>query len=57
MSRIPCLPWSAVGAFVFTRVNRVTANRLALLLELRITYEDGTSEVIGSDESWQVTED
>lgn len=47
----------AVGAFVFTRVNRVTANRLALLLELRITYEDGTSEVIGSDESWQVTED
>lgn len=42
---------------MFTRVNRVTANRLALLLELRITYEDGTSEVIGSDESWQVTED
>lgn len=47
----------AVGAFVFTRVNRVTAKRQALLLELRITYADGTSEVIGTDESWQVTRD
>lgn len=45
----------AVGAFVFTRVNRVTADRQALLLELRITYEDGTVDVIGTDESWQVT--
>lgn len=47
----------AVGAFVFTRVNRVTADRQALLLEVRITYEDGTTEVIGTDETWQVTED
>lgn len=47
----------AVGAFVFTRVNRVTADRQALLLELRITYTDGTTEVIGTDESWDVTED
>ena len=45
----------AIGAFVFTRVNRVTADRQALLLELRITYEDGTVDVIGTDESWQVT--
>lgn len=45
----------AVGAFVFTRVNRVTADRQALLLELRITYEDGSTQVIGTDESWQVT--
>lgn len=45
----------AVGAFVFTRVNKVTADRQALLLELRITYEDGTVDVIGTDESWQVT--
>lgn len=28
----------AVGSFVFTRVNRVTADRQALLAELRITY-------------------
>lgn len=47
----------AVGSFVFTRVNRVTADRQALLAELRITYRDGRTEVIGTDESWQVTED
>ncbi len=47
----------AVGSYVFTRVNRVTADRQALLLELRITYADGTEEVIGTDESWDVSED
>ncbi len=47
----------AVGAFVFTRKNRVTADRQALLLELRITYADGSEEVIGTDGSWQVTEE
>lgn len=45
----------AVGAFVFTRVNRVTANRQALLLEIRVEYEDGTNEVIATDSSWQVS--
>lgn len=47
----------AVGSFVFTRVNRVTADRQALLAELRITYRDGREEIIGTDENWQVTED
>lgn len=47
----------AVGSFVFTRKNRITADRQALLLELRITYEDGSTEVIGTDESWEVTEE
>lgn len=47
----------AVGSFVFTRKNRVTAERQALLAELRIEYEDGSVEVIGTDSSWQVTED
>ena len=47
----------AVGSFVFTRKNRVTADRQALLLELRLTYADGTQEVIGTDETWQVTEE
>ena len=37
----------AVGSFVFTRQNRVTADRQALLLELRVWYEDGTSQVFG----------
>lgn len=45
----------AVGSFVFTRSNRITADRQALMLELRVTYADGSCEVIGTDESWQVT--
>ncbi len=45
----------AVGSFVFTRKNRVTADRQALLAELRIEYTDGTREVIATDESWEVT--
>ena len=47
----------AVGSFVFTRKNRVTADRQALLAELRIRYADGTEETVGTDTSWQVTED
>ncbi len=45
----------AVGSFVFTRINRHDGDRQALLLELRVSYTDGTSEVIGTDEQWQVT--
>ncbi len=44
-----------MGSFVFTRKNRITAPRQALLLELRLEYEDGTRQVIGTDESWEVT--
>lgn len=47
----------AVGSFVFTRVNRVTADRQALLAEIRLTYADGSVEVIGTDSSWEVTEE
>ncbi len=46
----------AVGSFVFTRKNRISADRQALLMEIRIEYEDGSVEVIGTDESWGVTE-
>ena len=46
----------AVGSFVFTRKNRVTADRQALLAELRIEYTDGTTETIGTDATWQVSE-
>ena len=45
----------AVGAFVFTRVNRVYAARQALLLELRVKYTDGSEEVIPSDTSFDVS--
>lgn len=47
----------AVGSFVFTRKNRISGDRQALLLELRITYDDRTVEVIKTDTSWDVTED
>lgn len=45
----------AVGSFVFSRVNRVTADRQALLCELHVTYEDGTTQIFGTDTSWQVS--
>jgi alpha-L-rhamnosidase len=51
-----CGGW-AVGSFIYTRTNRYDGDRQALLLELWITYEDGTEEVIGSDESFEVSEE
>lgn len=48
--------WAA-GVFGFTRKNRISAKRQALLLELRITYEDGTKEIVVTDENWEVTEE
>lgn len=45
----------AIGAFTFSRANRITAPRQAFLAELRITYADSSEEIIGTDESWQVT--
>lgn len=47
----------AVGSFTYKRRNRVYAKRQALLCEIRIQYEDGTQEIIGTDASWQVTLD
>lgn len=47
----------AVGAFTYKRRNRVFARRQAFLCELRVEYADGSREVIGTDESWQVTEE
>ena len=47
----------AVGSYVFNRVNRVSADRQALLLELRLCFEDGTEEVIGTDNDWEVSQE
>lgn len=47
----------AVGSFVFTRKNRVSADRQALLLELHIDYMDGGHQVIATDDNWDVTLD
>ena len=38
-------------------VSKRSAERQALLAELRLQYEDGSTEVIGTDERFQVTED
>ncbi|MDP2335965.1 MAG: glycoside hydrolase family 78 protein [Bacteroidota bacterium] len=35
--------------------NGYYGSKLALLTQLQLTYTDGTSETIGSDESWKVT--
>ncbi len=45
----------AVGSFVFSRVNRVTADKQGFLCEIHLYYEDGRKEVIGSDESFEVS--
>ena len=45
----------AVGSFVFTRKNRITAPRQALLLQIRIVYEDNSTNIISTDESWLVS--
>lgn len=47
----------AVGSFVFTRGNRNDGDRQAFLAEIRVRYADGKEEVIGTDETWEVTED
>lgn len=46
----------AVGAYTYGRRNRLYADRQALLCELQILYEDGNRENIGTDTSWQVSE-
>lgn len=45
----------AVGPFTYVRRTRVFAKKQALLCEIRIIYTDGTSEVVVTDESWDVS--
>lgn len=48
--------WAA-GSFNYKRKNKVSADRQAFLCELHLEYKDGSSEIIGTDTSWEVTED
>ncbi|CAN5737062.1 glycoside hydrolase family 78 protein [soil metagenome] len=43
------------GHLGFQRQRNMYGDRLALLLQLHITYADGRTQVIGSDEAWQAT--
>jgi len=45
----------AVGSYVMNRKNRITDKKQSLLLDIYLEYEDGSVEVIGSDESFVVT--
>ena len=47
----------AVGSFVFSRVNRVTADKQSFLCEIHLFYEDGTKVVFATDDSWEVAID
>lgn len=47
----------AVGSFTYHRKNKISADRQAFLLELRLEHADGSVRVWGTDESWQVTQD
>lgn len=43
------------GPYGFTLQRNIYGDQVAVLAELHITYEDGTSEVIKTDDSWNVT--
>lgn len=45
--------WAA-GSFTYKRKSKISADRQAFLCELRLEYEDGETEVVGTDESWEV---
>jgi alpha-L-rhamnosidase len=44
----------AVGKFTYAGKTQLTADRQALLLELRIEYENGETELIATNEDWEV---
>lgn len=45
----------AVGSYTMSRKNKFYGERQALLLELHIHYENGETEIIGTDTSWEVS--
>jgi len=47
----------AVGRYTYSSKSRITTDRQAFMMELFLEYEDGTSEIIITDRSWQVTLD
>ncbi len=48
--------WAA-GSFNYIRKNKISADRQAFLCELHVEYTDGSTEIISSDESWEVAMD
>lgn len=50
-------PGWAVGVFGFTTASANFSNVMGLLMDVRINYQDGTSEVFGTDRSFKVAND
>ncbi|WP_099205368.1 alpha-L-rhamnosidase [Scatolibacter rhodanostii] len=48
--------WAA-GNFNHVRKSKISADKQAFLCEIHIEYQDGTSEIIATDENWQVSEE
>ncbi|MNM28836.1 Bacterial alpha-L-rhamnosidase [compost metagenome] len=48
--------WAA-GSFNYNRKSKIYADRQAFLCELHLEYADGTREIVGTDEAWQVSEE
>ncbi len=47
----------AVGAFTYARKNQTYTDRISVLMELIVRYPDGSEEVIGTDTTWEVTDE
>jgi alpha-L-rhamnosidase len=47
----------AVGSFTHKRKNKIYADRQALLAEIRLAYDDGTTDVVATGPEWNVTTD
>ncbi|SFE96509.1 alpha-L-rhamnosidase [Trichococcus pasteurii] len=45
----------AVGAFNYIRKNKISADRQALLAEIHLEYEDGSSRTVATDDTWMVS--
>ncbi len=48
--------WAA-GSFTYKRKSKISTDRQAFLCELFLEYEDGSLDIIKTDESWEVTLD
>lgn len=47
----------AVGSFTHKRKNKIYADRQALLAEIHLSYDDGTTEVVATGQDWSVSTD
>lgn len=48
--------WAA-GAFTYARKNKTYTDRISVLMELIVRYPDGSEEIIGTDSSWDVSDE